>query len=59
MKSAIKQALRPLARGGAAMLAGTAVAVGLKQLDPAPVHYLIEEQDWAIRRVGTGIRDGV
>jgi glycosyltransferase involved in cell wall biosynthesis len=59
VKSAIKQALRPLARGGAAMLAGTAVAVGLKQLDPAPVHYLIEEQDWAIRRVGTGIRDGV
>ena len=55
----MKQALRPVLRGGATAMASMATAVGLRSVDPAPVHYVIEEQDWAIRRVGTGIRDGI
>jgi glycosyltransferase involved in cell wall biosynthesis len=55
----LKQALRPVMRGGTSLLSRAGAVTGLKPIDPAPVHFVIEEQDWAIRRVGTGIRDGI
>lgn len=55
----LKQIIRPVARGGTAFLARAGAKTGLRPVDPAPVHFVIEEQDWAIRRVGTGIQEGI
>ena len=59
MIAAAKQLLRPARYAGAALAARTRVALGLARQDAAPVQFVIEEQDWAIRRVGTGVRDGI
>ncbi len=54
--------LRTLARE--TLRAGTATCfslghrAGLVAVDPAPVQFVIEPQDWAIRRVGESVRDG-
>jgi len=59
MIAAAKRALRPVLRCGTAAAATLATSTGLRRQRPEPVHFVIEEQDWAIRRVGTGIRDGL
>lgn len=59
MIAAAKQILRPARYAGAAVAARARVALGLTRQDPAPVQFVIEEQDWAIRRVGNGVRDGI
>lgn len=59
MTAALKDMLRPALRAGYAGFARGAAGLGLRPVDPAPVHFVIEEQDWAIRRVGTGVRDGI
>lgn len=59
MIAAAKQILRPARYAGTALAARAKVALGLARQDPAPVQFVIEEQDWAIRRVGTGVRDGI
>ena len=59
MIAAAKQILRPARYAATALTARARVAFGLARQDPAPVQFVIEEQDWAIRRVGTGVRDGI
>lgn len=55
----LKKLIRPVVRGGTSLVSRAGAATGLRPVDPAPVHFVIEEQDWAIRRVGTGVRDGI
>ncbi|MBC6440760.1 MAG: glycosyltransferase [Rhodospirillales bacterium] len=59
MMGRLKQVLRPVVRGGMACAGLAATRTGMRRRDPAPVHFVIEKQDWATRRVGTGVRDGV
>ena len=59
MIEAAKTLLRPARYAGAAIAARARVALGLAHQDSAPVQFVIEEQDWAIRRVGNGVRDGI
>ena len=55
----IKDQARALARGISATERQFSATLGLRPRDPAPVQFVVEDADWAIRRVGTGVRDGI
>lgn len=59
LKTGMREGLVDLARCGRVIGPRMAARLRLRAIDPAPVHFVVEEADWAIRRVGTGVRDGI
>lgn len=57
--TAARATLREAARTATAATYAVRNRAGVLAVPPAPVQFVIEPQDWAIRRLGESVRDGV
>ncbi len=54
----LRSLARETLRAGSATCLSLGRRAGLVAVDPAPVQFVIEPHDWAIRRLGESVRDG-